>query len=148
MFFHKSRPLATAFALTAAAMIVGATANPASAERRKADYRNDYCREQCNQRQIGIVQKRRDGVNYFYGGSDVPPPQVSYIYLRDDSPGQPYAAPQELIQYVPYEQFVPFGHHFRPWHKKMKPGHKAGIPKFLGGPQFRHSNKVHHPAAP
>jgi hypothetical protein len=43
-------------------------------------------------------------VNYFYGGSDVPPPQVNYIYLRDDTADQPvnisninttnFAAPQ------------------------------------------------------
>ena len=148
MFFHKSRLLATAFALTAAATIIGAAANPASAERRAADYQNDYCGEQCNQRQIGIVQKTRDGVNYFYGGSDVPPPQVSYIYLRDGDSGQPYAAPQELIQYVPYGQYFTYGHSLRPWHNGLKRGNKAGIPKLSGVSQFRHGNGVYHPEAP
>jgi hypothetical protein len=84
MFVHKSKPFAFAFA--AAALIIGLAAQPAQADRRKAYQQVDYCSAPavCNQRQIGIIQKTRDGVNYFYGGSDVPPPEVTYIYLRDD----------------------------------------------------------------
>lgn len=82
MFVHKSMPLALSFAT---AMVVGLAAQPAQADQR------DYCSapDVCNQRQIGIIQKEREGVNYFYGGSDVPPPQVTYIYLRDDDSDQP-----------------------------------------------------------
>ena len=83
MFVHKSKPLALSFA----ALVMGLAAGPAQADRQQ----NDYCSapEVCNQRQIGIIQKERDGVNYFYGGSDVAPPQVTYIYLRDDTVDQP-----------------------------------------------------------
>jgi hypothetical protein len=90
MFVHKSNPLALGFA---AAMVIGLAAQPAEADRRNAQ-QNDYCSapEVCSQRQIGIIQKTRDGVNYFYGGSDVPPPQVTYIYLRGDI-DQPAAEP-------------------------------------------------------
>lgn len=89
MFVHKSKPLTLSF--TCAAMAIGLAAGPAQAERLNVDQQNSYCSapEVCNQRQIGIIQKERDGVNYFYGGSDVPPPQVTYIYLRDDSIDQP-----------------------------------------------------------
>ncbi|HUQ38365.1 MAG TPA: hypothetical protein VM144_18500 [Aestuariivirga sp.] len=92
MFVYKSKPLAFGFA--AAAMVVGLAAQPAQADRRNAQW-NDYCSapEVCSQRQIGIIQKERDGVNYFYGGSDVPAPQVNYIYLRDDTIDQPAAEP-------------------------------------------------------
>ena len=86
MFVHKSKPLALSFACTAAAMVMGLAASPAQADRQEADQQNSYCSapEVCNQRQIGIIQKTRDGVNYFYGGSDVAPPSVSYIYLIDN----------------------------------------------------------------
>ena len=92
MFVHKSMPLALSFA--AAAIAVGLAASPAQADRRNAQ-QNDYCSapEVCSQRQIGIIQKTRDGVNYFYGGSDVPPPQVTYIYLRGDDIDPPAAEP-------------------------------------------------------
>ena len=95
MFVHKSKPLAVGFACATAAMIIGLAADPAQADRRKAHPQGDYCSapEVCNQRQIGIIQKKRDGVNYFYGGSDVPPPQVSYIYLRGDNIDQPINEP-------------------------------------------------------
>lgn len=103
MFVHKSMPLALTFVTT---MAFGLAAGPAQAERLNVDQQNSYCSapEVCNQRQIGIIQKTRDGVNYFYGGSDVPPPQVTYIFLRDDTVDQPvnisnvnttnFAAPQ------------------------------------------------------
>ena len=98
MFVHKSKPLALSFA----AMVIGLAAGPAQADRKQGDYCS--APEVCNQRQIGIIQKERDGVNYFYGGSDVPPPQVTYIFLGDDTIDQPvstsnvntinFAAPQ------------------------------------------------------
>ena len=88
MFVYKSMPIALSFAAT---MVIGLAAGPAQADRRQ----DSYCSapEVCNQRQIGIIQKSRDGVNYFYGGSDVPPPEVTYIYLRDDSIDQPVVEP-------------------------------------------------------
>ena len=86
MFVHKSKSLAASFACAAAAMAMGLAAGPAQADRQEADQQNSYCSapEVCNQRQIGIIQKTRDGVNYFYGGSAVAPPSVSYIYLIDN----------------------------------------------------------------
>jgi hypothetical protein len=108
MFVHKSM-LNAGFAC-AAAMVISLAAHPAKANGLNAQ-QNDYCSapEVCNQRQIGIVQKERDGVNYFYGGSDVAPPQVTYIYLRDDTIDQPvntsnvntinFAAPQYTHQF-------------------------------------------------
>ena len=105
MFVHKSKPLALSFA--AAAIAAGLAAGSARADRQQ----DSYCSapEVCNQRQIGIIQKERDGVNYFYGGSDVPPPQVTYIFLRDDTIDQPvstsnvntinFAAPQYTQQF-------------------------------------------------
>jgi hypothetical protein len=86
MFVNKSKPLAAGFACAAAAMVMGLAAGPAQADRQEADQQNSYCSapEVCNQRQIGIIQKTRDGVNYFYGGSAVAPPSVSYIYLIDN----------------------------------------------------------------
>ena len=87
MFVHKSYPLALGFA----AMVMGLAAGPAQADRQQGDYCS--APDVCNQRQIGIIQKERDGVNYFYGGSDVPAPQVNYIYLRDDTIDQPAAEP-------------------------------------------------------
>ena len=93
MFVHKSKPLALSFAC--AAMVVGLAAHPAQADRRNAYQQDSYCSapDVCSQRQIGIIQKERDGVNYFYGGSSVAPPLVSYIYLRDDTNVQPVAQP-------------------------------------------------------
>jgi hypothetical protein len=93
MFVHRSKPLALSFAC--AALAVGLAAGPAQADSRKAYRLDSYCSapEVCNQRQIGIIQKRRDGVNYFYGGSALAPPQVTYIYLRDDTILQPGAQP-------------------------------------------------------
>ena len=104
MFVHKSMPIALSFAAT---MVLSLTAVPTRAERQQ----DNYCSapEVCNQRQIGIIQKTRDGVNYFYGGSDVPPPQVNYIYLRDGAVEQPvnisntnttnFAAPQYIHRF-------------------------------------------------
>jgi hypothetical protein len=130
MFVHKSKPIALSFACAAVAM--GMAAGPAQADRQ----RGDYCSapEVCSQRQIGIIQKSRDGVNYFYGGSDVAPPQVTYIYLRDDDIDQPvsnsnvntinFAAPQ-------YTHLVrPKKNHWK-W-KKHHPG-PFDLPGLSGG---------------
>jgi hypothetical protein len=89
MFVHKSKPVALSFA--AAAMVISLAAQPAQANGLEDYQQDDYCSapEVCDRRQIGIIQKERDGVNYFYGGSDVPAPEVSYIYLRDDDIEQP-----------------------------------------------------------
>ena len=81
--YTRVTPLALGFA----ALVMGLAAGPAQADRQQGDYCS--APEVCNQRQIGIIQKERDGVNYFYGGSDVAPPQVNYIYLRDDNVDQP-----------------------------------------------------------
>ncbi|MDP1701189.1 MAG: hypothetical protein Q8L53_09595 [Aestuariivirga sp.] len=118
MFVHKSMPLALSFAAT---MVIGLSAGPAQADRQQ----DSYCSapEVCNQRQIGIIQKERDGVNYFYGGSDVPPPQVNYIYLRDDTVDQPVN-----ISNVNTTNFAAprYTHLFRKkkdhWKKKHHPG--------------------------
>ncbi len=95
MFVHKSKPLAAGFACAAAAMAMGLAAGPAQADGWEADQLNSYCSapEVCNQRQIGIIQKTRNGVNYFYGGSAVAPPSVSYNYLIDDNNDQPFYQP-------------------------------------------------------
>ena len=146
MFFNKSRPFGAVFALTAAAMIFGATS--AYAERLKAQ--DDYCGEEdnCTTQYAGIVQKERDGVNYFYGSSDKTF-VFSYQVLRLDIEHEPNADPDEIIQPREFIQYVPYGHSFRPWHHKLKPGHKAGKlgfkPDFFGKSQFRHRNKVYHP---
>ena len=133
MFVHKSKPLALSFAV----MVMGLAAGPAQAERQQ----DSYCSapEVCNQRQIGIIQKTRDGVNYFYGGSDVPPPQVNYIYLRDDAVEQPinisntnttnFAAPQYT------HRFRMTKDHWKknPWKwKKPHPGPLDLPGKFIG----------------
>jgi hypothetical protein len=91
MFVHKSNPLTAGFACAAAAMVMGLAAGPAQA----ADQQDSYCSapEVCNQRQIGIIQKTRDGVNYFYGGSAVAPPTVSYSYLIGYNDDQPFYEP-------------------------------------------------------
>jgi hypothetical protein len=95
MFVHKSKPLAAGFACAAAAMAMGLAAGPAQADGWEADHLNSYCSapEVCNQRQIGIIQKTRNGVNYFYGGSAVAPPSVSYIYVIGDDSDQPVYEP-------------------------------------------------------
>jgi hypothetical protein len=95
MFVHKSNPLAAGFACAAAVMVMGLAAGPAQADRQEADRQNSYCSapDVCNQRQIGIIQKTRDGVNYFYGGSAVAPPSVSYIYLIGGDSDQPVNEP-------------------------------------------------------
>lgn len=134
MFVHKSKPLALSFAC--ATMAIGLAASPAQADRQQ----NNYCSapEVCNQRQIGIIQKTRDGVNYFYGGSDVPPPQVNYIYLRDDTIDQPvsttnvytsnFAAPQYT------QQFRMKKDHWK-W-KKKHPG-PLDLPGMNGGVNYK-----------
>jgi hypothetical protein len=133
MFVHKSMPIALSFAAT---MVIGLAAGPAQADRQQ----DSYCSapEVCNQRQIGIIQKERDGVNYFYGGSDVPPPQVNYIYLRDDTIDQPvsttnvytsnFAAPQYT------QQFRMKKDHWK-W-KKPHPG-PLDLPGMNGGVNYK-----------
>ncbi len=150
MFFHKTRPLATAFALAAAAMIIGTTS--ANAERRKAQ--DNYCDEgqNCTAQYAGIVQKERDGVNYFYGSSDKTFGYTSYQVLRLDIEYDPNAAPDEIMQPREIIQYVPYGHSLRTWHHKLKPGHKGDklwlTPDIFSKSQIRHWNKVQHPAAP
>jgi hypothetical protein len=89
MFFHKSKPLAAGFACAAAAMIIGFTANPAQADRR------NYCdKPECKYPVGGIVQKEREGVNYFYGGGiHEPSPSLSYIYVINRNLDQPHEEP-------------------------------------------------------
>jgi hypothetical protein len=128
MFVHKSKPLALSFA--AAAMVVGLAAQPAQADRRNAQ-QDDYCSapEVCDQRQIGIIQKERDGVNYFYGGSDVPAPEVSYIFLRDDDIDQPAVEPIRISNVNETNVQAPLSNHrFRmkknhwKWHRRQRGG--------------------------
>jgi hypothetical protein len=119
MFVHKSMPLALGFA---AAMVISLAAGPAQADRRKAQ-QDDYCSapEVCSQRQIGIIQKTRDGVNYFYGGSDVAPPEVTYIYLRGDDIGQPLTKPIRTSDLYTTSYAAPLSNHqFRKDHWKKK----------------------------
>lgn len=135
MFVHKSMPLALSFA---AAMVIGLAAGPARANSQQ----DSYCSapEVCNQRQIGIIQKERDGVNYFYGGSDVPPPQVNYIYLRDDTVDQPvnisnvnttnFAAPQYTQVFRTKKDHWKKNNHWK-W-KKLHPG-PLDLPGLSGG---------------
>ena len=88
MLFHKSKPLATGFACAAAAMIISVAANPAQADRRS------YCDEpDCIYPVGGIVQKERDGVNYFYGGIHTTSPSLSYIYVINSNVDQSYEVP-------------------------------------------------------
>ncbi len=115
MFVHKSMPIALGFAT----LVMGLAAGSAQADRRQ----DSYCSapEVCNQRQIGIIQKERDGVNYFYGGSDVPPPQVSYIFLRDDTIDQPAAAPVYISNSYDTSFAVPQSRHKKDhwkWNKR------------------------------
>ena len=134
MFVHKSKPLALSFA----AMVMGLAVGPAQADRQQGDYCS--APEVCNQRQIGIIQKERDGVNYFYGGSDVPPPQVNYIYLRDDTIDQPVsttnvytsnlAAPQYTQQFRMKNDHWKKKDHWK-W-KKLHPG-PLDLPGLSGG---------------
>jgi hypothetical protein len=148
MFFHKTRLLATVFALTTTALTIGTAS--ANGERQNLD---NYCDEggNCPSHYAGIVQTERDGVNYFYGSSDKTF-VFSYQVLRLDIEHEPNADPDEIIQPREFIQYVPYGHSFRPWHHKLKPWHKAGKlgfkPDFFGKSQFRHRNKVYHPLAP
>jgi hypothetical protein len=144
MFVHKSKPFAFAFA--AAALIIGPAAQPAQADRLKAYQQDDYCSAPavCNQRQIGIIQKTRDGVNYFYGGSDVPPPEVTYIFLRDDSIDQPVVEPIRISNLNETSFQAPLSNHrFRmkkdhwKWNRRHRspldlPGLHFGGGKYLG----------------
>ena len=157
MFFRRTRLLATVFALTTTALTIGTAA--ANGERQNLD---NYCDEGdiCTAQYAGIVQTERDGVNYFYGSSDKTFGYTSYQVQRIDyTDNTPFAAPEEIIQDVPYEDYLPYGHSFRPWHHtfrpwhhKLKRGHKNDrlgfIPEHFGKSQFRHRNKVHHPATP
>ena len=133
MFVLKSKP----FALSFAAVIMGLAAGPAQADRQQ----RDYCSapDVCSQRQIGIIQKSRDGVNYFYGGSDVAPPQVTYIYLRDDNLNQTAAEPVYISNSYDTSFSAPLSNHqFKmkkdhwKWKKKHQgprdlPGGNAGV---------------------
>ena len=105
MFVHKSKSLALSFA----AAIIGLAAGPAQADRQ----RGDYCSapDVCSQRQIGIIQKERDGVNYFYGGSDVAPPQIAYIYLRSDDIGQSSVEPIQASDLYTTNYALPLSDH-------------------------------------
>ncbi len=87
MFLHKSKPLALGFAC-AAAMVISLAATAAQAESRS------NCNEpDCKYPVGGIVQKERDGVNYFYGGSYVETPSLSYVFVKGDVIGQPASEP-------------------------------------------------------
>ena len=150
MFFHKTGPFLTAFALTAAALIAGTTAASANGEFGE----DNYCDEggNCAVHYAGIVQTERDGVNYFYGSSDKTFGYTSYQVLRIDYTDHTPSAAPEFMQPNEIIQYVPYGHSLRPWRHKLKPGHKAGrlgfIPEHFRKSQFRHRNKVYHPAAP
>jgi hypothetical protein len=150
MFFHKTRPLATTFALAGAAMIIGTAA--ANAERRKAP--DHYCNEgqDCPAPYAGIVQKERDGVTYFYGSSDKTFGYSSYQVLRLDIDYKSNAAPDEIMQPQEIMRYAPFGQSLRPWHKKWKHGHKGDelwlTPNIFNKSQFHDWNKVPYPMAP
>jgi len=143
MFIHKTRPLATAFALAAAATIIGTTS--ASAERRK--FQDSYSAPYA-----GIVQKERDGVNYFYGSSDKTFGYVSHDVLRLDIDYEPSTAPVESMQ--PHEtlRYLSYGNSWRPWHKKWKHGPKGEKPWHSPGifnkSKFDHWNKGQYPKIP
>ena len=147
MFFHKTRQLATVFALTATALTIGTAF--ANGERQ-----DNYCDEgdTCTIHYAGIVQKKRDGVNYFYGSSDQTFTFTSYQILPGDTMHSPDAAPDEFVQPKEIIQYVPYGDGFRTWHHKhhkMKPGHKADrlgfLPQHFSKSQFRHRNKLYFP---
>lgn len=127
MFVHKSKPLALSFA----ALVMGLVAGPAQADRKQGDYCS--APEVCNQRQIGIIQKERDGVNYFYGGSDVPPPQVTYIYLRGDNLDQPAAEPVYISNSYDSSFTVPQSRHKKDHWKWKKKHHHQGPLDLPGG---------------
>ena len=140
MFFHKSKPLATGFACAAAAMIISVAANPAQADRRS------YCDEpdSCNYPTGGIVQKERDGVNYFYGGIHAETPSLSYIYVINSNLGQPYEEPIRSSNLYTTSFQLPLSKHrfrlnkeHRKWHGRY--GRKWDFPvgphsgdKFMG----------------
>jgi len=139
MFIHKTRPLAAALALAAAALIVGTAS--ASAERRK--FQDSYAVPYA-----GIVQKERDGVNYFYGSSDKTFGYISHEALRLDIDYESNAATVEIMQ--PHEtlHYLSYGNSWRPWHKKRKHGHKGEkswlTPDGFNKSQFYNWNKGHN----
>jgi hypothetical protein len=137
MFVHKSMPIALSFAAT---MALSLAAGPAQADRQQ----NSYCSapEVCNQRQIGIIQKERDGVNYFYGGSDVPPPQVTYIYLKGDDIDQSAAEPIYTSNSYNTSFSAPLSNHrFRMkkdhWNWKKKHPGPLDLPGLNAGVNYR-----------
>lgn len=46
---------------------------------------------------VALSKKKRDGVNYFYGGSDLP-----YRHTRHDNSYNPVGVPYQVIQYISY----------------------------------------------
>ena len=111
MFLHKSKPLALGFAC-AAAMVMGLAATSARAESRS------NCQEpECKYPVGGIVQKERDGVNYFYGGSYVESPSLSYIYVKGDAFAQPAYEPIRSADLYATSYAAPISRHrFRTKH--------------------------------
>ncbi len=141
MFMHKSTPLASGFALAAAALIIGTVS--ASAERLKFQdrYAGPYA---------GIVQKQADGVNYFYGSSDKTFGYATYEVLRLDIDYESNAAPVEITQPQDSLRYLSYAQPWRPWHKKWKAGHKGDKPwhgpKIFNKPQ--HWNTYQNPKFP
>jgi hypothetical protein len=141
MFIHKTRPLAAALALAAAALIVGTAS--ASAEGRKVQdrYAAPYG---------GIVQKQADGVNYFFGSSDKTFGYVTYEVLRLDIDYESNAAPVEITQPQDSLRYLSYAQPWRPWHKKWKTGHKGDKP--WHGPAIHskpnHGNMYPYPKLP
>lgn len=136
MFVHKSKPLAAG--LACAAVIMGLAATPAQAESRS------NCTEpECKYPVGGIVQKQRDGVNYFYGGSFVESPKLSYIYYIGHNTDQTFSEPVDSSsEYAMRFESPQFKHRFRTkkdywkWNRRRQgplelPGLSAGD-KYMG----------------
>lgn len=111
MFVHKSKPFALGFAC-AAALAMGLAATAA-----RADSRSNCDEPDCKYPVGGIVQKERDGVNYFYGGSYVESPSLSYIYVKGDALAQPTYQPIRSAYLYATGYAAPFSkHRFRMQH--------------------------------
>ena len=110
MFLHKSKPLATGFAC--AAMVMGLAVTSA-----RAESHSNCVEPECSYPVGGIVQKERDGVNYFYGGSYVETPSLSYIYVKGDTIAQPAYEPIHSADLYASGLAAPFsGHRYRMKH--------------------------------